>query len=64
MYFVRKKSSIEMHRYAVAMFIHRSNENGCMNENRPGGSFLALAYRMLMPSVMKGAEKSTAVRRS
>lgn len=53
-----------MHKYAVAMYSQTSNDNGDMNENNSGGSLFGFAYKMLMPNVMNGIVKSTAVRRS
>lgn len=46
------------------MLTHNSRDSGDMNENNPGGSFLGFAYKMLMPNVMNGIVKSTAVLRS
>lgn len=51
-------------RYAVAVYIQTLNDSGFRNQNNCGFFFSGFAYSMLMPSVMKGVVKSTALRRS
>lgn len=41
-----------------------SKSKGDRNEKRFGGCLMGFAYKMLMPKVMKGIVKSTAVRRA
>lgn len=53
-----------MQRYAVAMHSQTSSDNGSMNWNNSGGSFLGFTYKMLIPNVMNGIVKSTTRRRS
>lgn len=55
---------METHKYAVAIYNHTSSDNGDINENKLGGSFIGFAKRILIPSVINGIVKSTAVLRS
>ena len=43
---------------ASSTYIQMSGDRGLRKENTPGLVPLGLRYRMLMPSVMKGLEKS------
>lgn len=45
-------------RHASSTYIQISGESGLRKENTPGLVPLGLWYRMLIPSVMKGLEKS------
>lgn len=45
-------------RQASSTYIQMSGDRGLRNENTPGLVPLGLWYRMLMPRVMKGLEKS------
>lgn len=58
------KSNNEMPRYAAQVKIQTSNDIGERNEKRSGGCFTGFAYKILIPRVMKGIVKSTAVRRA
>lgn len=60
-YFASKNSVMEMHKNAVAMWSQTCVDKGSMKENKPAFSLCGFAYRMLMPSVINGVEKSMAV---
>lgn len=51
-------------KYAVAVYIQTLNDSGFKNQNSCGCFFSGFAYSMLMPNVMNGVVKSTAVLRS
>jgi hypothetical protein len=58
------KSNKETPMYAVAMYNQTSNDKGDRKENKSGSSLIGFENRMLMPNVMNGMVKSTAVRLS
>lgn len=45
--------------YAVAVYIHTSIEYGYKKENVPGVTLRSCTYKMLIPNVKNGTEKST-----
>lgn len=51
-------------RYAVAVYIHTLNDSGFKNQNNCGFFFSGFAYSILIPNVINGVVKSTAVLRS
>lgn len=63
-YLAKPYKTIDTSKYAVAIYSQTSNDNGDVNENKLGGSFLGFAYNILIPNVINGIVKSTAERRS
>lgn len=59
-YRAKMKSKTDTPRYAVAIYIHTSNDKGDKKENKLGGCFTGFLYRTDTPKFMKGIVKSTA----
>lgn len=58
-YLAKMNNSTETPKYAVAIYIQTSSDNGDKNENKFGGCLTGLRYNTEMPKFINGIVKST-----